>query len=126
MLNENAKKWVEALRSGEFEQGRGCLCKNKRYCCLAVGIVIAQRNGVHVREATSMTGKVAFDDDAYYVPEAVRKWLGLASFSGSYGENRSRGLDSDNDSMGFSFSQIADIIESEPEGLFVEKEAECK
>lgn len=29
-------KWVAALRSGEFEQGRSLLFSNDRYCCLGV------------------------------------------------------------------------------------------
>lgn len=30
------RKWVEALRSGEFKQGEGQLLCNDRYCCLGV------------------------------------------------------------------------------------------
>lgn len=34
------KKWVEALRSGEYMKGTGCLCKQgskyDRFCCLGV------------------------------------------------------------------------------------------
>ena len=34
------KKWLAALRSGEYKQGRGCLRRRRgrvnRYCCLAV------------------------------------------------------------------------------------------
>ena len=32
----NLIKWVEALRSGNFIQGRGRLCVGDRYCCLGV------------------------------------------------------------------------------------------
>ena len=40
-MNEYAKKWVEALRSGEFKQGKYQLKTfdeegNTRYCCLGV------------------------------------------------------------------------------------------
>lgn len=32
-----ARKWTEALRSGEYRQGKGTLkTKNGRYCCLGV------------------------------------------------------------------------------------------
>lgn len=34
-------KWLKALRSGEYKQGRGQLCIQDRYCCLGVACVIA-------------------------------------------------------------------------------------
>ena len=34
--DEIIAKWVEALRSDRYEQGRGFLCKNDKYCCLGV------------------------------------------------------------------------------------------
>jgi len=30
------KKWVQALRSGEYKQGKGALRVNDRFCCLGV------------------------------------------------------------------------------------------
>jgi hypothetical protein len=30
------QKWVDALRSGQYKQGRGCLRYEDRYCCLGV------------------------------------------------------------------------------------------
>jgi hypothetical protein len=45
MLNENAKKWVAALRSGRFDQGRGRLCIDGKHCCLGVAYrVYAEEN----------------------------------------------------------------------------------
>lgn len=29
-------KWLEALRSGKYEQGRGSLCYDGKHCCLGV------------------------------------------------------------------------------------------
>jgi hypothetical protein len=29
-------KWITALRSGEYTQGKGMLCRNGEYCCLGV------------------------------------------------------------------------------------------
>jgi len=42
MKESDVKKWVEALRSGEYEQGKGILCMDDeisgdwKYCCLGV------------------------------------------------------------------------------------------
>jgi hypothetical protein len=30
------KKWVAALRSGDYTQGHGCLRRDYKYCCLGV------------------------------------------------------------------------------------------
>lgn len=35
------RKWVEALRSGEYVQGKQCLQSEGRYCCLGVLCVVA-------------------------------------------------------------------------------------
>ena len=36
-MNKEVKaRWLAALRSGEFEQGRGVLEKNGKFCCLGV------------------------------------------------------------------------------------------
>ena len=33
---EHTQKWLDALRSGEYKQGRECLFDSKGYCCLGV------------------------------------------------------------------------------------------
>lgn len=41
-MNKDIKEqWVEALRSGEYEQGRGTLCQDNKFCCLGVLFDIA-------------------------------------------------------------------------------------
>ena len=38
-MNEFAKRWVEALLSGKYKQGRGCLrSANNGFCCLGVAL----------------------------------------------------------------------------------------
>lgn len=37
MVNKDIKaKWIAALKGGKFEQGKGNLLRNGRYCCLGV------------------------------------------------------------------------------------------
>lgn len=39
---EFGEKWVEALRSGEYQQGSSCLKDSRNnYCCLGVACVVA-------------------------------------------------------------------------------------
>ena len=38
----NAINWIESLFSGEYEQGKGFLCLNNKYCCWGVGCEVTQ------------------------------------------------------------------------------------
>ena len=44
----NRKKWVEALRSGEYEQGKEFLQCGSSFCCLGIACEVASKNGVPV------------------------------------------------------------------------------
>lgn len=117
MLNENAKKWVAALRSGKYEQGRTLLCANGKYCCLGVACEVAIANGVELKREEK-SGVVSFEDNfSALLPTRVMEWLKLSQ---QLGENFiSESLATKND-KGMPFDQIADFIETEPKGLFIE------
>lgn len=104
-----AKKWIEALRSGGYRQGIGRLHSYTEgtYCCLGVACEVALSNGV-IED---------YDGSEPVLPVEVRDWLGLSCEDGSYYE---RNLIDHNDNDGWTFNQIADLIESEPEGMFRE------
>lgn len=117
-MNDNAKAWVAALRSGKYEQGRGYLKVGNLFCCLGVACDIAVKNGVDI-EVTD----TSYDGETKVMPEVVTAWLGLRNEEGYY-ETRNdynllvgKRLTIDNDD-GKTFEEIADIIESEPKGLF--------
>ena len=129
-LNPNAKKWVEALRSGRFKQGKRALTTvigGEEYdCCLGVACKVAIESGLDLKISgrtmpTLLDGQLAriYDVSSYGVlPEKVREWLGLMWSDGAYGTDAGEHhLTEDNDS-GKTFEQIADIIESQPNGLF--------
>jgi hypothetical protein len=118
MLNENAKKWVVALRSGKYKQGCFTLRSiDDKYCCLGVACDIAIQNGVSVSvHRDEVHGRYEYDDSGAGLPVTVMDWLGLTTQTGFY--NKHDGLIRDNDSLHLSFKRIADIIESKPEGLF--------
>lgn len=119
MLNDNAKKWVAALRSGEFSQTQAVLRDLRGYCCLGVLCEIFRRE----------TGRGEWDARYFFVEDEgkryeshtdlvrqVAQWVGLETVTAAYGDMES--LIRHNDT-GDNFSKIADIIELEPEGLFV-------
>lgn len=123
MKNKDAvEKWLKALRSGEFKQAKEVLYDKKTggYCCLGVACVIAKREGVipkqtqwsHIDCCGDTEPAVRLDNNH----AKVREWFGLKDNEGGYGGN-GLGLAHMNDN-GADFWEIADIIESEPEGLF--------
>jgi hypothetical protein len=111
MLNEFAKEWVKALRSGKYEQTKNVLYNADRnaFCCLGVACDIS-----------GLPPEKWHGSDYTVLPQEVREKLNLSS---NYGRFRFDGanymsLVKCNDSLGYSFDQIADIIEAEPKGLF--------
>lgn len=111
-MNSNAKKWVTALRSGKYKQGQSYLRTGNRFCCLGVACdLFGKDKNIEWDEEIFLT---AYD----VLPYVVMEWLGLNKESGSY---NSGSLVSLNDDQERTFKQIADIIESEPEGLFVKE-----
>lgn len=118
-MNENAKKWVEALRSGAYQQGRGALRRGNEYCCLGVACDlydVAKWRGGANGAVFRYYGEP--QSSASLLTEDVANWLGLATdagyFSSEEGDSSLTNLNDD----GASFEQIAAIIESEPSGLF--------
>lgn len=130
MNPEIKAKWLEALRSGEYQQGRERLKSpdsNPRYCCLGVLCDLAVKEGVarwddsvvideHV--AIDAAGRRAWAE----LPFGVAVWAGVVDSGGDPDGNpwvddpahdgERNTLASLNDS-GVSFREIADIIEAQ-------------
>lgn len=99
-----AKVWVEALRSGKYEQGKGALKQDNKYCCLGV---LCELSGLSEFEEGS------YDEDKYfneqgYLPEEVMKWSGVKNKKGNLNNKWITGL---ND-WGTTFLEMADLIEN--------------
>jgi hypothetical protein len=121
------KLWVEALRSGKYQQGRTVMFHDERrtMCCLGVACDASGLGTWEPNRAVSTHGlqyvtavmnprDKANGDNIYGLSSDVTEWLGLADTVGSHGTAQS--LANLND-VGVPFTEIADIIESEPEGL---------
>lgn len=116
MKPEIAKIWVEALRSGEYEQGRNNLnCENK-FCCLGVLCELAIKNGLKIKKQIGHYDQVViYNCKSTYPPAEVIEWAGMWSRYGVFnGETNSLANLNDN---GKSFAYIADIIETNVEKL---------
>lgn len=107
------RKWVEALRSGDYAQGRSFLKMGDEYCCLGVLCDLMSKDGGLVKCEPPDTGIVdscvwRFDGQHDYLPPTAQEIAGLESHNprvnGEY-------LALLNDEGGLSFAEISDLIE---------------
>lgn len=116
-----AKKWVAALRSGDYQQGKGRLRNNQdQFCCL--GVLCNLHAQAHPKIAAAQTDKNYLTHDAY-LPEEVMAWAGMQREDGTIpqrkiriGETYYTDLACAND-QGVTFHQIADAIEQNKDFL---------
>jgi hypothetical protein len=126
----NMRVWVAALRSGEFKQGKGRLVRKDpdtgvwKHCCMGVACVLADRANVEMEVLVSAECK-SFDGSTTLLPKPVYNWLGLDGDNDredprvhvpnvpGNGEPDLFTLSVINDDFGFTFHQIADLIEAD-------------
>lgn len=115
------KRWTDALRSGEYKQGKGLLRTGDKFCCLGVLCELAVQDKVVQRVPCDKDDGRVFEygnsadlnNDGFYhtgvLPDSVAEWAGVNP-RGKY----DRGwLAQDNDARGLTFGQLADIIDRE-------------
>lgn len=117
--------WVADLRSQEYDQTVGRLSDGVGgYCCLGIACEAFIKSG-------GKLDKMHCPDEEYPVlygrrgegevcPVEVVKWLGLSSDTGQFGDRYLDDSLADRNDKGYSFAEIADIIESNPPGLFTD------
>lgn len=76
---ENIKKWVDALRSGRFNQAKEALATKEGFCCLGVACELAFESGVPLLKETTGVGTVEYDGWGGTMPDPVMDWLGVES-----------------------------------------------
>ena len=98
------KKWIKALRSGNYKQGKGYLQSNYGYCCLGVACkILIPKAKLKTRDDGAIAGGI---------PEVQRyspKWL--KDIDDDFKEKAHRSLTSLNDKHNNSFDEIADLLE---------------
>lgn len=131
MKKEIAKKWVKALRSGKYKQGKGYLkqftSKNEpRHCCLGVLCELYDqqmkknhKKTLHSEHMVDKTGTefIRLNEHDGGLPRLVREWANIINPLGEFvNKDRLEYLADLNDD-GKKFSTIADIIEKNVESL---------
>lgn len=120
-LQNHRKKWVKALRSGDYEQTTACLKDESGFCCLGVACDVSGLGKWDGATFKSGTTKNERSDDV--LTSKVRSWLGIRTSGGNFTPDEKSDyyetLMNLNDDVRWDFNQIADFIESNPKGLFI-------
>lgn len=120
MVENNVRKWVAALRSGQYQQGREFLRSNDKFCCWGVACEISglgkwsvptQPQSVQAFDAGNLVPMIGNP------PVKVIDWVG-EEFEQSIVFSRLQEFDliALNDCEEFTFDQIADVIEAKLNG----------
>lgn len=123
MLTDLQRKWLDALKSGDYKQAKGSLRTSSGYCCLGVACDIVDPDGWNGDKHTGQKS---------YLPEHVARKLGMnvkpcvnlsrdeAWGRGDY-DDRPVALSWLNDRRDWSFTEIAELIEAHAEEIFHDK-----
>ena len=133
MKRDIAQRWVAALRSGEFSQTQGYLNIEGGYCCLGVLCELAVEDGVISKwgdHGTTTYGTTDHNSDVS-LPRPVLTWAGMKGeslptpvevpfYDEDFGDDALQQYDGFaglNDDAGFSFKQIAAVIDEQWERI---------
>lgn len=116
MNPEIKQRWVAALRSGEYEQGKGFLNSDGKFCCLGVLCDLHSQDHNIPWTANDNNSVMTYFDNTGLPPEQVVDWAQY--------DHRQNGWQIShagvktflymlNDETSLSFSSIADIIEKQ-------------
>lgn len=104
MVKEYKKKWIEALRSGNYKQGKFALKRDNRYCCLGV-LCNIHPEVEEILLDTSIYYKYKKDESNGYLPDSLCRSMKIK-------EEEMTKLTEMNDHNELNFDQIADWIEN--------------
>jgi len=80
------RRWLQALRSGKYTQGKNVLHKIKsdEYCCLGVLCEIAVKDRIIPAPEVELVKNrrcYSYDDEARFPSETVLNWAGLDGYA---------------------------------------------
>ena len=120
MRKDIAKVWVDALRSGKYEQGSDYLCKNGMHCCLGVLCELYINHTGDMKYSRVADGDdgdydiVDYGGDIEVLPCEVMEWAEINTSTGKIYDDHAEfdfsSLAEMNDS-GHSFNDLAKVIE---------------
>jgi len=121
-VEERRAEWLRMLRSGTFAQTTDELHDSHGYCCLGVACklyqtVTGEGRWLHPDDESSFVVPSSAQDGEC-MPSVVQEWFGFRTNVGATADDSEHpDLASKNDS-GWTFKEIADFVETNPEGLW--------
>lgn len=100
-------RWVDALRTGRYQQGQGQLRNGDQFCCL--GVLCDLLAPDEWRDIATRPGQVHRDDEHTYPSADILSNAGLVDPDEEWISDTVSGLAELNDN-GYSFTEIADYI----------------
>lgn len=111
---ERIRQWLDALRSGNYKQGKGALQRNGEFCCLGVACEVAIKNELGIKVSHDADGFVQYGTEYNHLPPVVGEWFGFER-GDMFNPRLGDGIGSDairaNDELKLSFEEIADALE---------------
>ena len=101
------QKWVDALRSGEYQQGQYCLRTEDKFCCLGVLCDLYGKENNVEWDLVNDDGNYEFGYHSERLPLFVVGWAGVENDNPEICEKSLAEL---NDGV-YTFEQIAYLIE---------------
>lgn len=113
-MNPDIKRaWVEALRSGEYEQCYDALSDGKGFCCLGVLCELAVKQGVIRHPTYNGEHGVKYGGSQSTIPASVAGWAEMGIYQQLIHKDQNFRISLLNDGLKLSFSEISDLIESQ-------------
>ena len=116
-MNKNIKeKWINALISGDYKQGKLALRQKDEFCCLGVLCDLASKEGIVPLQIygdnSDKTYSYGFDEHGnqewQQLPPLVAQWADIDDYSGLYNSDFPSLAEANDD--GCTFEEIAVII----------------
>lgn len=105
------QRWIPALRSGKYPQGKGALRKAGAYCCLGVACDILSLMGI-----VSPWEDDAINGESLVLPHEAARFIGIGLEGEGFYEDDQEvvpvNLTTLNDSRDYTFDQIADRLQA--------------
>lgn len=108
------KEWLEALRSGEYQQGKNMLRNDDdTFCCLGVLCdIYSKKENIPWENETDEERKFfTIEGEGGVLSLSVSKWAGFGTYSSTLLLSDGHSLVGLNDVEDYTFAQIADVIE---------------
>lgn len=114
MKAEIKERWVKALRSGQYNQGRHALkTPGDTYCCLGVLCELAKEDGIGDWDGRRSFVVSERDYSSGSLPLGVQEWAETDLDPEVTHEGKIKSLSALNDEFKLSFDEIADLVEAQ-------------